>query len=299
MKRRALATSLLLGFAPAGLAHEAAVRRMIEEKVRGAGQLEAVRKAPWGNLYEVVVRGPDGPQIFYVDSKASVIIAGQAIDAKSGRNITEERLQKLSAIKWESLPFDSAITTTRGAGRRKIAVFSDPNCPYCKRFEKDLAKLDDITVHVFLYPVIRPESVALTKSVWCSQDRGKAWNDLMLRDVEPSATGDCDTPVERLVALGRKLGASSTPTWFLENGERGQGAETVRKFFGETDIRSLQLFIDPSAQAAFKLGAPGVPSTLLVDRAGREVGRHAGPAKWDAPEVVEDLARRMKEAGGR
>ena len=216
--------SLLVSLAAPALADEAAVRRMIDEKVRGQAKVEDVSQAPWGNLFEVVVRGPDGPQVFYVDDRATVIIAGQAIDAKSGRNLTEERLQKLSAIKWESLPFDAAITTTRGAGRRKIAIFSDPNCGYCKRFEKDLAKLDDITVHIFLYPVISPASVTQTKSVWCSKDRAKAWNDLILRDIQPTAKPDCDTPVDKIVALGRKLGATSTPTWFLENGQRYSGA---------------------------------------------------------------------------
>ena len=234
---RRFAAPLLIGFAaPAALSDEGAVRRMVEEKVRGQAQIEAIKKAPWGDLYEVVVHGPDGPQVFYVDDKATVIIAGQAIDAKSGRNLTEERLQKLSAIKWESLPFGDAITTKRGSGRRKVAVFSDPNCPYCKRFEKDLAKLDDITVHIFLYPVISPASVAQTKSVWCSKDRAKAWNDLMLRDIEPTAKPDCDTPVEKLVALGRKLGAASTPTWFLENGQRHSGAlplNEVRRLLDE------------------------------------------------------------------
>ena len=228
--------SLIIWLAAPALADEASVRRMVEEKVRGAGQVEAVRKTPWADLFEVVVRGVDGLQIYYVDAKATVIIAGQAIDAKSGRNLTEERLQKLSAIKWESLPFGEAITTIRGSGRRKIAVFSDPNCPYCKSFEKDLAKLDDITVHVFLYPVISPASVSQTKSVWCSKDRAKAWNDLMLRDIQPTAKPDCDTPVEKLVALGRKLGTNSTPTWFLENGQRHSGAlplNEVRRLLDE------------------------------------------------------------------
>jgi len=230
---RCFTALLLAGLAAPVAADEAAVRRMVEEKVRGAAQVDAVKKAPWGDLFEVVVRGPDGTQIFYVDRQASVIIAGRAIDAKSGRNLTEERLHELSAIKWESLPFDAAITTSRGSGRRKIAVFSDPNCPYCKRFEKDLAKLEDITVHIFLYPVISPASVRQTKSVWCSKDRAKAWNDLMLRDIEPSAKPDCDTPVETLVALGRKLGATSTPTWFLENGRRYSGALPL------SDVRRL------------------------------------------------------------
>ncbi|HEX2140233.1 MAG TPA: disulfide isomerase DsbC N-terminal domain-containing protein, partial [Woeseiaceae bacterium] len=103
---------------------------MIEEKSGGAGGIESIRKAPWGDLYEVVLRGPDGPIVYYVDGAASVIIAGQAIDAKSGRNLTRERMHELSRIEWASLPFGSAITTIRGNGRRKIAVFSDPNCPY-------------------------------------------------------------------------------------------------------------------------------------------------------------------------
>jgi thiol:disulfide interchange protein DsbC len=223
MMRRAVLAIVLAVSRPA-LADEAAVRRMMQEKLRGGGQIESVQKAAFGDLYEVVVRSADGPQVYYVDSGANVIIAGQMIEAKSGRNLTEERQRKLNTIKWASLPFGDAVTTTRGAGRRKIAVFSDPNCPYCKRFEKDLAKLDDITMHIFLYPVIRPESVTQTKSVWCSNDRAKAWNDLMLRDIPPTAKPDCDTPVEKLVALGRKLGANSTPTWFLETGERYQGA---------------------------------------------------------------------------
>ena len=226
---RIVVGAVMLLAALAVRADEAAVRRMVQDKLRGDGAIESVQKAPWGDLYEVVVRGPDGVLVYYVDGAATIVITGQAIDAKTGRNLTEERQRKLSAVKWGSLPFDSALTTVRGNGRRKIAVFSDPNCPFCKRFENDLAKLDDITVHIFLYPVIKQESVAQTKSVWCSKDRAKAWNDLMLRDVQPSAKPDCDTPVEKLVALGRKLGANSTPTWFLENGERYQGAIPVEE----------------------------------------------------------------------
>lgn len=237
MKRGLLAALFLVVAMPVG-ADEAAVRRMLQDTLRGEGVLESVQKAPWGDLYEVVIHGPDGPQIYYVDGAARVLISGQVIDAKSGRNLTQERLAKLSSIKWESLPFDSAVTTVRGSGRRKIAVFSDPNCPFCKRFEKDLAKLDDITVHIFLYPVIKPQSVTQTKSVWCSKDRSKAWNDLMLRDIQPSATPDCDTPVEKLVSLGRKLGANSTPTWFLENGERHQGAVPLEEVTRLVDAAS-------------------------------------------------------------
>ncbi|MGE0874875.1 MAG: DsbC family protein [Burkholderiales bacterium] len=209
--------------AGAARADEAAVRRMIESRVGDDARIEQVRRITGSSLYEVTIRGPKGPQVFYADERARVIVVGQALDGRTGLNLTEERLRTLNAIDWTSLPFADAITTRRGSGRRKVAVFSDPNCPYCKRFEKDLAKLDDITVHIFLYPVIRQDSVRLPKSVWCSADRAKAWNDLMLRDIEPKAAPECDTPVERLIALGRRLGASSTPTWFVETGERYSG----------------------------------------------------------------------------
>lgn len=239
MMTRLFLTAALLGAAPAGLADEAAVRRLVQDKLRPVGgQIESVQKVPFGDLYEVVIRSGEGPKVYYVDGGATVIIAGQVIDAKSGRNLTEERQRKLSAVKWNSLPFDDAVTTTRGTGRRKIAVFSDPNCPFCKRFEKDLARLNDITVHVFLYPVIKAESVAETKSVWCSKDRAKAWNDLMLRDIYPGAKPDCDTPVEKLLALGRRLGASSTPTWFVETGERYQGALPLDEVMRLLDVAS-------------------------------------------------------------
>lgn len=207
----------------AAYAGEAEVRRMLQEQLRGEA-IVSIEKTPWGDLYEVVIQGGDGPQIFYVDGAAQVIIAGQAMDAKSGRNFTEERRRELGKVKWEALPFHWAITSKRGNGRRKIAILSDPNCPYCKRLEEDLAKLSDITVHILPYAVISPKSARQAKSVWCSGDRVKAWNDLMLRGIEPQAAADCDTPIEELVAFGRRLGASSTPTWFLENGERYSGA---------------------------------------------------------------------------
>jgi len=221
---RIAVTAMLAVLAASAAADEGAVRRLIQSRAGSDARIESIERVPGSSLYEVTVRGPNGPQLFYADERARVIVVGQVLDGRTGLNLTEERLRKLNAIDWATLPFGDAITTKRGNGRRKITVFSDPNCPYCKRFEKDLAKLDDITVHILLYPVIRAESLPLTKSVWCSSDRAKAWNDLMLRDIQPTASPDCDTPVERLVALGRKLGANTTPTWFVETGERYSGA---------------------------------------------------------------------------
>ena len=236
----AIGAATLVVFAAAAQADEAAVRRLINSKLRPGDKVESVQKTSYGDLYEVALRTTEGPLIYYVDSGATVIITGSVIEAKTGRNLTEARQRKLSAIDWQSLPFQSAVTTVRGDGRRKIAVFSDPNCPYCKRFEETLDKLDDITVHIFLYPVIKQESVTLTKSVWCAKDRAKAWNDLMLRGIPPQASPDCDTPVEKIVALGRRLGAISTPTWFLQNGERHSGAmrlENVRELLDNASPR--------------------------------------------------------------
>jgi len=213
----------------AAAADEAAVRRMIQDKLPGASQLESVRKAPWGALYEVVVRGPEGPQIYYVDEGANVIITGQAIDAKSGRNFTEERSRELNRVDWSSLPLHWAITSKRGSGRRKIAILSDPNCPYCKRFEADLAKVDDIVVHILPYAIVRPESVRQAKAVWCSPDRAQAWNDLMHKRIEPQAKTDCENPIDALIDFGRRVGATGTPTWFLATGEKHVGAMPMNR----------------------------------------------------------------------
>ncbi|OGA16540.1 MAG: hypothetical protein A3I63_11690 [Betaproteobacteria bacterium RIFCSPLOWO2_02_FULL_66_14] len=223
MKPIVIASVLTLAATAAG-ADEAAVRRMIQQRLGGVERIESVQKMPWGSLYEVVVRGADGPQIFYVDEAAGVFIAGRVFDAKTGRNLSEERERQLIAIAWDKLPWQWAITSKRGNGRRKIAILSDPNCPYCKRLEEDLAKLDDLTTHVFPYAIIKPESVHQAKAVWCSKDRVKAWNDLIFRRIEPKAPIDCANPVEDLIAFGRGIGARSTPTWFLENGERYSGA---------------------------------------------------------------------------
>jgi len=224
MTVRLQAAAALLTAAFAAAADEAAVRRMLQDKLGGGGQIESVQKAPYADLYEVVIRSPDGPAIYYIDSRATVIITGQVIDAKTGRNLTQERERKLNAIRWEDLPLQWAITTVRGSGRRKIAILSDPNCPFCRRLEEGLAKLDDITIHILPYAILGADSVRQSEAVWCSTDRAKAWNDLMFRRIEPRPDRDCDTPVEKLQDYGRRIGARATPTWFLESGERFSGA---------------------------------------------------------------------------
>jgi thiol:disulfide interchange protein DsbC len=127
---------------------------------------------------------------------------------------------------WSSLPFQWSITHTYGKPRAKIAVFSDPRCPYCRRFEADLAKIGDLTVHVFPLAVLGPDSVRIAKGVWCAPDRAKAWDDALHRRIAPPAA-QCDDPIESLISYARQNGVRVTPTWFLESGERYIGAMPI------------------------------------------------------------------------
>lgn len=213
-------------FSMVASADEQAIRQVFKTKLPSA-QVISIEKLRYADLYEVAVQGNEGYRVFYTDALGQVMLVGNLIETRTDRNLTEERVRKLSAIDWNKLPFHWAVTTRRGQGRRQIAIFSDPNCPFCQTFEKDLAAVEDITVHIFMWPVIKLESVRQTKSVWCSKDRAKAWNDLMLKRVEPTAPTDCENPIEELVALGKRLGASSTPTWFLPTGEKYVGAQPM------------------------------------------------------------------------
>jgi thiol:disulfide interchange protein DsbC len=188
-------------------------------------QIEAVRKSGYGGLFEVT----GGGEVFYTDDKTSFLLLGNLIDTKTRENVTEARLRKLSAVKFDSLPLDSAIKIVRGNGSRRIAIFEDPNCGYCKRFERDIAKISDLTVYVFLYPILSPDSAEKAKSIWCAPDRAKAWLDLMLKDAVPAAAS-CDTPMEKVLAFGRDKRITGTPTVFFEDGERVPGAMPIAKF---------------------------------------------------------------------
>lgn len=204
---------------PAGkLTNEAIIKRTVESRLGGV-KVEAVAKTPYLGLYEVRLDG----EILYTDEKINYIFSGNIIDAKSMQNITEKRLRDLTAIKWENLPLDAAVKTVRGNGKRTLAVFSDPNCPYCKRFEKDLAKVDDVTIYTFLYPILSQDSHEKSKAVWCSADKSKAWSELMLNGTAPAAAR-CDTPIDKNVELGRKYRVTGTPTLIFANGERVPGA---------------------------------------------------------------------------
>jgi thiol:disulfide interchange protein DsbC len=220
---RAMTMVAMLCFTAANAAaDEAQIRRVIEEKLGSGVKVEGVQPGPLG-LYEVRFRSSGGTRIVYTDANATHIFLGKIYDTASDRDITDERLRKLNAVKFDALPLEQAVKIQRGNGKRVIAMFSDPYCPACRQFEQTLQQVDDITIYVFMFPVIRPELAEQSKQVWCSSDRAKAWLDVALRGKPPTASASCANPVEKNLDLGHSLGVNSTPTLVLANGERITG----------------------------------------------------------------------------
>lgn len=224
MNKFLIAAAALLLTAASAFADEAKIRRVVEAALGGV-RVEGVQATPVPGLYEVRFQGRGGPQILYTDAEANYILQGNLYDTRRRENLTEERLNKLTAIRFDTLPLDLAVKVTRGNGRRVLAMFSDPYCPACRQFEQTLAQVDDITIYYFMYPVIRPELADHSKAVWCSADRAKAWLALAARAKAqvPAGKTDCETPIERVLELGRSLGVNSTPTLFFATGERARG----------------------------------------------------------------------------
>ncbi|MBS1145226.1 MAG: putative thiol:disulfide interchange protein (periplasmic) [Proteobacteria bacterium] len=220
MLKKLLPMALALGFCLDVAADEAEIRKMMEAKL--GTKVESVTKSGYLGLYEVYADG----NIFYTDEKmTAIVLGGQLIDAKTMKNVTDERMKKLTAIKFSDLPLDRAIKQVRGDGKRVLATFEDPNCGYCKRLAKELLKLDNITIYTFLLPILSEDSVRKSKQIWCSGDRAKAWNDWMVDGKAPSGREDCDTAaITRNQEFGRKLNISGTPTMFFADGERVPGA---------------------------------------------------------------------------
>ncbi|HEX4855759.1 MAG TPA: DsbC family protein, partial [Limnobacter sp.] len=175
---------------------------------------------------EVVVNHNGTKKIIYTNASGSHFILGELLEGKSMQNLTEARLDKLNAINFDKdLPLALALKTVYGNGSRKIAVFEDPNCGYCKRFRKEtLTKLQDTTVYTYVYPVLGRDSVDKAQKVMCASDKSKMWDDWMLKDQSPSGNGNCNPPIDELVSLGRGMGVSGTPTVIFQDGTRVSGA---------------------------------------------------------------------------
>ncbi|MEA3122770.1 MAG: thiol:disulfide interchange protein DsbC [Paraburkholderia sp.] len=184
-------------------------------------EIKGIAKAPIPGLYEVNL----GTQILYSDAKGNYVLVGELLDTKSRTNLTEARLSELNKVDFASLPLGDAVKVVKGNGSRKMVVFSDPNCPYCKRLETSLKSIDNVTVYTFLYPVLSDDSTAKSKSIWCSADRAKTWEAWMLDHQVPAAAGSCDTSaIDKNLALGRSMNVTGTPTIILADGRRLPGA---------------------------------------------------------------------------
>jgi len=201
---------------------EAGVQRLLEARLRPGTKIDGVTKSPYFGLYEARI----GADLLYTDEKVTYIFLGSILDGKSLDNLTEERVNKLTAIKFEDLPFKNAIKMVNGTGKRQVAYFADPNCGYCKQFERSLAQVKDTTVYVFLYPILSDDSVVKAKALWCAPDRTRAWNDWMLRG-QMTASQACDNPIDSNTALGQRLNVKATPTTILSNGQRIPGAVPI------------------------------------------------------------------------
>ncbi len=216
----AIAMVLLSG---TSFADEATIRKNMAERIPQLKQIDEVSKTALPGIFEIRV---NGTEIFYTDAEANYLFQGNLIDTKAKRNLTEERIDKLSAIAFDSLPMKDAFTIVRGNGKRKLAVFEDPNCGYCKRFERDLQKVDNVTISMFLYPILSPDSTEKSKGVWCAKDKAKAWLDFMVRDLPvPPAAASCDaSALARNLELGKKYKITGTPTLVFADGSRVPGA---------------------------------------------------------------------------
>jgi thiol:disulfide interchange protein DsbC len=201
-------------------------------------KVEGIQPAPMPGLFEVRFQTQEGPQLLYTDALGNhLVVDGSIIDVKSGRNLTEERLQKLTAIEFSALPLDLAVKVQRGNGKRVLAMFTDPYCPYCRRLEQSLLQIDDITVYVFMYPVIRPDYADHSRAVWCSPDRAKAWLELAANETPrvPAGGANCANPVDKVIELGKALRVTGTPTLYFANGERAGGGMEIGKLRAKLD----------------------------------------------------------------
>ncbi|WP_295005362.1 DsbC family protein [uncultured Dechloromonas sp.] len=220
MLKSVLSLTLAMACASFAMADEADIRKLMEAKL--GTKVDSVAKSGYLGLYEVYADGT----IFYTDDKVSaIVVGGQLVDAKSMKNVTDERMRKLTAIRFGDLPLERAIKQVRGDGKRVLASFEDPNCGYCKRLAKEMQKLDNVTVYTFLLPILSEDSVRKSRQIWCSSDRAKAWNDWMIDGKVPAGREDCDTSaITKNQDFGRKLNISGTPTLFFGDGERIPGA---------------------------------------------------------------------------
>lgn len=212
-------TALLL-VATAAHADEAAVRATLQRTFPNA--VPELHKAPVGGLVEAAIDG----QVVYVSEDGRYILGGPLIDVTANRNLTDERLAQVNAIPFDKLTLDWSIKLVKGRGERRIAIFEDPDCPYCKALEKTLQEVDNLTIHIFLFPIdqLHPQAAAKSRAVWCAPDRAKAWSEIMHSGAVPTGPADCANPIDDIAVFARQHRINGTPTLVLADGRRLVGA---------------------------------------------------------------------------
>ena len=217
----AFLASLLLMSSHQLMAQDANLKKTLADRLPSLPKIEEISKTPMPGVFEVRVQGNE---LFYTDAKGDFLIQGALIDTKQKRNLTEERTDKLSAVAFDSIPLKLAFTQVKGNGKRKLVVFADPNCGYCKRFEKDLQKIDNVTIYHMLYPVLGEDSKTKSRNIACAKDRAKTWNDWMLQGVTPPTVACDNHNIDAIVEFGKKHRINGTPTLFVADGTRVPGA---------------------------------------------------------------------------
>ena len=203
-------------------ADDAAVRATLQ-RIFPQSPVQGIAKTPVPGLLEAAIDG----QVYYVTDDGRYILAGQLIDVRISRNLTQERLDQINAIPFDSLPLAWAVKRVKGNGARKLAIFEDPDCPYCKTLEQELKAIDNLTIYVFLFPIdeLHPAAAEKSRAVWCAKDRVKAWDEVMRTGVVAPAPGtDCDNPIAKIAGFANQHRISSTPTLILTDGRRMVGA---------------------------------------------------------------------------
>ena len=197
------------------------MKKLLEERFPG-GQVKYIAKSPYFGLYEVMF----DDQMMYVDPKVSYVFVGNVFDAKTKVNLTERKAREINRVAFNELPLNLAIKKVKGDGSRKLAVFSDADCPFCARLEESLKDVNNVTIYTFLYPIdqLHPDAARKSRLIWCSPDRVKAWDDFFVNGALPDNAGDCDNPVAATAALGQKLRVSATPTLVFADGTVVPGA---------------------------------------------------------------------------
>lgn len=224
MQRLILTTLAVMGLT--AQADEAIIRKTLAERYPGVAILSVSRTAIPG-LWEVWT----GRQLVYTDATAEYLIVGSLVETRSKTNISQQRLNALQAVRFDSLPLDKTFTVVKGSGARRLAVFTDPDCPFCRRLEKELAQIDNLTVHVFLYPLheLHPNAPEIARNVWCAADRAQSWAAYMLEGRAPDKTMDCQAPLDEIAELAAQLGIQGTPALIFGNGRRVDGFIPARE----------------------------------------------------------------------